>query len=160
MVNLKTFSASLDVDLVVGNILIRVLYSWQISTSLINKRFLRDDIFVVKFHVNCVTSNAWNTFNAKSISYITAYEIVNNVILINLANGYNTKRNVIVFINIYCWICKNISVRCIATCQPIMVSLCGNLRYFTWHLILEKYFCNREWRRRIVLVHTCCCVFQ
>ena len=159
MVNLKTFSASLDVDLVVGNILIRVLYSWQISTSLINKRFLRNDIFVVKFHVNCVTSNAWNTFNAKSISYITAYEIVNNVILINLANGYNTKRNVI-FINIYCWICKNISVRCIATCQPIMVSLCGNLRYFTWHLILEKYFCNREWRRRIVLVHTCCCVFQ
>ena len=153
MVNLKTFSASLDVDLVVGNILIRVLYSWQISTSLINKRFLRDDIFVVKFHVNCVTSNAWNTFNAKSISYITAYEIVNNVILINLANG-------LVFINIYCWTCKNISVRCIATCQPIMVSLCGNLRYFTWHLILEKYFCNREWRRRIVLVHTCCCVFQ
>ena len=152
MVNLKTFSASLDVDLVVGNILIRVLYSWQISTSLINKRFLRDDIFVVKFHVNCVTSNAWNTFNAKSISYITAYEIVNNVILINLANGF--------FLNIYCWICKNISVRCIATCQPIMVSLCGNLRYFTWHLILEKYFCNREWRRRIVLVHTCCCVFQ
>ena len=157
MVNLKTFSASLDVDLVVGNILIRVLYSWQISTSLINKRFLRDDIFVVKFHVNCVTSNAWNTFNAKSISYITAYEIVNNVILINLANGLCGR---IVFINIYCWICKNISVRCIATCQPIMVSLCGNLRYFTWHLILEKYFCNREWRRRIVLVHTCCCVFQ
>ena len=105
MVNLKTFSASLDVDLVVGNILIRVLYSWQISTSLINKRFLRNDIFVVKFYVNCVTSYAWNTFNVKSISYITAYEIVNNVILINLANGYNTKRNVIVFINIYCWIC-------------------------------------------------------
>ena len=153
MVNLKTFSASLDVDLVVGNILIRVLYSWQISTSLINKRFLRDDIFVVKFHVNCVTSNAWNTFHAKSISYINAYEIVNNVILINLANG-------LVFINIYCWICKNISVRCIATCQPIMVSLCGNLRYFTWHLILEKYFYNRERRRRIVWLHTCCWVFQ
>ena len=157
MVNLKTFSASLDVDLVVGNILIRVLYSWQISTSLINKRFLRDDIFVVKFHVNCVTSNTWNTFNAKSISYITAYEIVNNVILINIANGLC---GIIVFINIYCWIHKNISVRCIATCQPIMVSLCGNLRYFTWHLILEKYFYNRERRRRIVLVHTCCCVFQ
>ena len=157
MVNLKTFSASLDVDLVVGNILIRVLYSWQISTSLINKRFLRDDIFVVKFHVNCVTSNAWNTFNAKSISYITAYEIVNNVILINLANGLCGR---IVFINIYCWICKNISVSCIATCQPIMVSLCGNLRYFTWHLILEKYFYNRERRRRIVWLHTCCWVFQ
>ena len=153
MVNLKTFSASLDVDLVAVNILIRVLYSWQILTSLINKRFLRNDIFVVKFYVNCVTSYAWNTFNVKSISYITAYEIVNNVILINIANG-------LVFINIYCWIYRNISVRCIATCQPIMVSLCGNLRYSTWHLILEKYFFNRERRRRIVWLHTCCWVFQ